>query len=105
MISIPLKIYSLSKMVPPAIFFLAIPVYLANFFQLHDCEQMRIAAALSVGMYCYLLRLEGKKWWLWGALWLVAISFHHTAKCSTIPEKCKQSPLILQFANNSFFVL
>ena len=85
LISIPLKIYSLSKMVPPAIFFLAIPVYLANFFQLHDCEQMRVAAALSVGMYCYLLRLEGKKWWLWVALWLVAISFHHTAAALIVP--------------------
>ena len=85
LLSIPLKIYAVSKLAPAQIFFLAIPIYLGNFFQLHDCEQMRVAAALSVGLYCYLLRLEGKKWWLWVPLWLVAISFHHTAAALIIP--------------------
>ena len=84
LLSIPLKIYSISKMVTPQIFLLAIPIYLGNFFQLHDCEQMRIAAALSIGMYCYLLRLENKRW-IWIPLWLVAISFHHTAAALIIP--------------------
>ena len=83
-ISIPLKIYSLSKMVTPEIFLLAIPIYLGNFFQLHDCEQMRVAAALSLCMYCYLLKLENKKW-LIIPFWLIAISFHHTAAAIIVP--------------------
>ena len=84
MISIPLKIYSLSKMMTPAVFFLAIPIYLGNFFQLHDCEQMRVAAALALGTYCYLLRMEGKKW-MWIPFWLAAISMHHTAVALILP--------------------
>lgn len=84
LISIPLKIYSMSKMMTPAVFFLAIPIYLGNFFQLHDCEQMRVAAALSIMMYAYLLRYQGKKW-LWIPFWLVAITFHHTAVALILP--------------------
>lgn len=83
-ISIPLKVYSFSKMVPSEIFFLAIPIYLANFFQLHDCEQMRVAAALSFAMYAFLQKIEGKKW-LWIPFYLIAISFHHTAAALIIP--------------------
>lgn len=84
LLSIPLKIYSLSKMVPQEIFLLAIPIYLGNFFQLHDCEQMRVAAALSMGMFCYLLKLEGRKWTIL-PFWLIAISFHHTAVALIVP--------------------
>jgi hypothetical protein len=83
-LSIPLKIYSFSAMMPSRIFFLAIPIYLSNFFQLHDCEQMRVAVALAIGMYCYLLKVEGKRW-LWIPFWLISISFHHTAAALIIP--------------------
>ncbi len=84
LLSIPLKVYSLSRMATPQIMLLAIPIYLGNFFQLHDCEQMRVAAALAMGMYCFLLRLEGKKW-TWIPFWLVAISLHHTATALILP--------------------
>lgn len=84
-LSIPLKIYSLSKLVPSEIFFLAIPIYLANFFQLHDCEQMRIAAGLAMTMYCFLLKMEGKKWWQWLPFLLIGTSFHHTALALIVP--------------------
>ncbi len=83
-IAIPLKVYSLYKMSNPEVFFLAIPIYLGNFFQLHDCEQMRLAAALALTMYSFLLRLEGKKW-LWIIFWLIAITFHHTAAALILP--------------------
>lgn len=84
LISIPLKIYSMSRMVTPLVFLLAVPIHLGNFFQLHDCEQMRVAAALSLSMYCYLLKVEGKRW-QWLPFWLVAISFHHTAAALIVP--------------------
>lgn len=84
LISIPLKMYSMSRMVTPLVFLLAVPIHLGNFFQLHDCEQMRVAAALSMGMYCYLLKVEGKRW-QWIPFWLVAISFHHTAAALIVP--------------------
>lgn len=83
-ISIPLKIFSFSRMIPFRVFLLAIPIYLANFFQLHDCEQMRVAAALSFGVFCYFLRINGKKW-EWIPFWLISISFHYTALALIIP--------------------
>ena len=84
LLSIPLKIYALSRMVPQQIFLLAIPIYLANFFQLHDCEQMRIAAALAITMYAMLLQIEGKRW-QWILLLIVAATFHHTALALFVP--------------------
>ncbi|MBQ8487805.1 MAG: EpsG family protein [Prevotella sp.] len=84
LISIPLKIYSISRLATPVVFLLAIPIHLGNFFQLHDCEQMRVAAALSLGWYCFLLKTQGKKW-TWIPFWLVAISFHHTAAALIVP--------------------
>lgn len=84
LLSIPLKLYSISKMVPMQVFLLAIPIYLGNFFQLHDCEQMRVAAALSMGIYSFLLRLEGKKW-SWIVFWLIGITFHHTLAAFIVP--------------------
>lgn len=84
LLSIPLKIYSLSRMATPQVFFLAMPIYLANFFQLHDCEQMRVAAAISMAMYAFLLKTEGKRW-MWIPFFLLGVSFHHTAAAFIIP--------------------
>lgn len=77
-ISIPLKLIAVRKMTDATCFLLAILVYASNYFMLHDCEQIRLAAGMAFGMYAMYLSVERKKLLLACALSAIAIAFHHT---------------------------
>ncbi len=85
LITIPLKIYCFKRLTSFEILFLALPEYYSFFFLLHDCEQIRLAAAMSLIMLAYVCRVEKKKWYTWIPLWLMAISFHYTTAVAIIP--------------------
>lgn len=82
-ISIPLKLYSLKKVTNNTIFLLSTIVYLSNYYMLHDCEQIRLAAALSFGMFAFYLKTKNN--YLWIVALLVGTSFHHTLAALFIP--------------------
>lgn len=84
-ISIPLKLYAVRKMTDGTCFLLSLLVYASNYFQLHDCEQIRLAAGMAFGMYAMYLRVERRSVWLICALMLMAIAFHHTMGAMVIP--------------------
>lgn len=85
LISIPLKVYCFKEFSSFEILYLALPVYFSFFFQLHDCEQIRLAAAMSFIMYAYLCRIERRRWISWVLLCLVATLFHYTAIVAMAP--------------------
>ena len=85
LISIPLKLYSVRKMTDGTCFLLSLLVYASNYFQLHDCEQIRLAAGMAFGMFAIYLRVERKSGWMICALMLIAIAFHHTMGAMIIP--------------------
>lgn len=84
LLSIPLKMYVCKKMTSYDVFLTGLPVYLAFFFTLHDCEQVRISAALSFIVLGYWLRSEG---WLWSCILLVlmAVSLHYSSALLIVP--------------------
>lgn len=84
-ISVPLKIYAFKRLSSYDVLFAAFPVYLSNFFLLHDCEQIRIAAAMAFVIMAYALWAEHKKWYWWLGLWSVSILFHYTATVALFP--------------------
>lgn len=84
-LSIPLKIYSIRKMTDETCFLLSILVYASNYFLLHDCEQIRLAAGMSFGMYALYLRVERRSIWLISALLCLGTAFHHTVAALTLP--------------------
>lgn len=83
LLSIPLKLYSIRKITNETIYLLALLIFASNFFMLHDCEQIRIAAALSFGFYAFYLKLNGNYWWI--LLVLIGTTFHHTLAVLFIP--------------------
>lgn len=85
LISIPLKIYSFKKLSSFEILYLALPVYFSFFYQLHDCEQIRLAAAMAFIMYAYVCRVEQRHWITWISLCLVATLFHYTTIVAIAP--------------------
>lgn len=84
-ISIPLKLYSVRKMTDETCFLLSILVYASNYFMLHDCEQIRLAAGMAFGMYALYLRVERRSAWLIAGLLAVGIAFHHTLAVLAFP--------------------
>lgn len=84
-ITIPLKIYCFKRLSSFEILFLSLPEYFSFFYLLHDCEQIRLAAAMSFILLAYVCRVEKKKWFTWIILWLIAITFHYTTAVAIIP--------------------
>lgn len=83
MISLPLKLYTVRKLTNETVFILVVIVYASHYFMLHDCEQIRIAAALSFGMYAFYMKVRDNYWWI--AFVLIGISFHHTLAALFVP--------------------
>lgn len=83
LISIPLKLYALRKLTTETIYILTVIVFASNYFMLHDCEQMRIAAALAFGMYAIYLKIHSNYWWI--AFVVLGICFHSTLAVLAIP--------------------
>lgn len=84
-IAIPVKMYAFKRMSSYEIFYAALPVYLSFFFLMHDCEQIRIAAAATFIMMAYVYRIEGRKWYVWIPLWICAIFFHYSSAVGIVP--------------------
>ncbi|MCF0194139.1 MAG: EpsG family protein [Bacteroidaceae bacterium] len=83
LLSVPLKLYALRKLTDSTLFLLAACVYAGNYFMLHDCEQIRIAVALTFGMYA--IYLKSRDNWLWIAFVLFGVAFHHTLAVLAAP--------------------
>ncbi len=83
LISVPLKLYSIRKLTNENIFILTAIIYASNYFMLHDCEQIRIAAALAFGMYAFYQKSQGSKWWV--ASIILGTTFHSTLAVLFIP--------------------
>lgn len=84
-LSIPLKVYSFKRLSSFEILYLALPVYFSFFFQLHDCEQIRLAVAMAFMMFAYVCRVEKRHWITWISLTLVATVFHYTSIVAIVP--------------------
>lgn len=84
-LSLPLKIYSIRKMTDETCFLLSILVYASNYFMLHDCEQIRLAAGMAFGMYALYLRVERRSVWFITALLCMGTAFHHTVAVLALP--------------------
>lgn len=85
LLSIPLKMYAFKRLSSYDILFAGLPIYYAFFFQLHDCEQIRLAAAMAFAMAAYVCRVEKRFWLSWVLLWLIATSFHYTTFVTIAP--------------------
>lgn len=85
LISIPLKLYAIRKLTDETVFLLTLLVYASNYFMLHDCEQIRLAAGMAFGMYAIYLRVERKPIWMIAVMMVIGISFHHTLGALLIP--------------------
>lgn len=84
-LSIPLKVYVFKSLSSFRILFLALPLYLATFFPIQDCEQIRIAAAMSFMLFAYLCRVRKYHWITWVVLWIIATLFHYTSVVAVFP--------------------
>lgn len=82
---IPLKMFAFKRLSSYEILLAGLPVYFAFFFQLHDCEQIRLAAAMAFAMFAYVCRVEQRHWITWVLLWLIAVSFHYTTSVIIAP--------------------
>ena len=85
LISIPFKLYSIRKLTNETVFLLSMMIYASNYFMLHDCEQIRLAAGMAFGMYAIYLKVEGKQKMLMALMIIIGISFHHTVAALIIP--------------------
>lgn len=85
LISIPLKLYSIRKLTDSTCFLLALLIYASNYFMLHDCEQIRLAAGMAFGMYSIYLRIENKSICKIIVMLGIGIAFHHTLGVLVIP--------------------
>lgn len=83
LLSIPLKLYSIRKLTNGTVYLLTLIIYVSNYFMLHDCEQFRIAAALSFGMYAIYLKTQRSRWWI--AFVVLGTSFHSSMAVMFIP--------------------
>lgn len=83
-LSIPLKMYFTRMLSSYDVFFAGLPVYLSFFFTLHDCEQIRIAAALSFVMICFYMRCKGMIWQC-VPIMVIAVLFHYSSAAMIIP--------------------
>lgn len=83
LLSIPLKLYAIRKMTTETLWLLTMAIYASHYFMLHDCEQIRLAAALAFGTYALYLKVEGNYWWI--AFLVVGSCFHHTLSLLAIP--------------------
>ena len=93
-IALPLKMYALRRISSYDLFFAGLPIYLSNFFLLHDTEQIRLGAAMAFVIMAYVYRTEGKKWYVWVPVWLLATTFHYTSAVALAPLMlCSQKPL------------
>lgn len=78
LIAIPVKICMYYKIGGYPVFFLIIALYLGNFYQLHDCTQIRTGAAVAMAMVSLWYRGEGN--WKMHILFLaLGIFFHYSA--------------------------
>lgn len=84
-LAIPLKMYAFKRMSSYEMLFAALPVYFSFFFLMHDCEQMRLAAAAMFTMLAYVYRIEERKWYIWLPIWLVGIYFHYSSVVGIVP--------------------
>ena len=85
LISIPLKLYSIRKLTNETIFLLSMIVYASNYYMLHDCEQIRLAAGMAFGLYAIYLKVEDKSKIMIVFMLLIGISFHHTISALILP--------------------
>lgn len=78
LIAIPVKVCMYYKLGGYPVFFMIIALYLGNFYQLHDCTQIRTGAAVAMAMVSFWYRGEGN--WKMHFLFLAfAIFFHYSA--------------------------
>lgn len=78
LIAIPAKILMYYKMGGYPVFFMIIALYLGNFYQLHDCTQIRAGAAVAMAMVSLWYRGEGN-WGMHILFLLLGIFFHYSA--------------------------
>lgn len=78
LIAIPVKVCMYYKMGGYPAFFLIIALYLGNFYQLHDCTQIRAGAAVAMAMVSLWYRGEGR-WGMHVLFLLLGILFHYSA--------------------------
>lgn len=76
LISIPLKLWSLSKMTP--YIFTAMLIYIPVYFELHDMVQIRVAAAAAFLMAA-LIPLSNKQYLYATLLMITGVLFHYSA--------------------------
>lgn len=60
-------------------------VYASNYYMLHDCEQIRLAAGMAFGLYAIYLKVEDKNKIMIVFMLLIGISFHHTISALILP--------------------
>lgn len=77
-IAIPVKVCMYYKIGGYPLFFLIIALYLGNFYQLHDCTQIRAGAAIAMSMVALWYRGEGR-WGMQILFLLLGILFHYSA--------------------------
>lgn len=78
LIAIPVKVCMYYKMGGYPVFYLIIALYLGNFYQLHDCTQIRAGAAVAMVMVSLWYRGEGR-WGMHVLFLLLGILFHYSA--------------------------
>lgn len=83
-LSIPLKLYSIRKITDYTLFLLTVIVYASNYFMLHDCEQIRLAAGMAFGMFALYQKVE-RNYILMFFAYLISIAFHGTMSAFAIP--------------------
>lgn len=76
LISIPLKLWALSKMTP--YIFTAMLIYIPVYFELHDMVQIRVAAAAAF-LLTSLIPLSNKRYFYATVLMVVGVLFHYSA--------------------------
>ncbi len=83
--AIPVKLYAFKRLTSYEVLFTSLPVYLSFFYLMHDCEQIRLAAAASFTMMAYVYKVEERKWYIWAPIWLCGILFHYSSFVAIFP--------------------
>ena len=78
LIAIPVKVFMYYKIGGYPVFFMIIALYLGNFYQLHDCTQIRAGAAVAMAMVSFWYRGEGR-WGMHILFLLFGALFHYSA--------------------------
>lgn len=94
LVAIPAKIFMYYKIGGWPVFFMIIALYLGNFYQLHDCTQIRAGAAVAMAMVSLWYRGEGR--WKQHVLFLaLGILCHYSAAVFLIVLFLRNSEMTL----------